>query len=170
MRRSFAVSVLLAWCVAALPAHAELGKWDHAANIKDAATRLAKLHRKEGSIGVLKFLDACYRTHMLAEAFSQGLEACMAQDYMHTQVLASVYSKLSPEQLKKTGAPTPQQMADGMGKRLVGAFTQYKISVTDAEEFKTLVDKNGFPIFIKAVFPKAAAEQPDRETSKDKKK
>ncbi len=170
MRSRFAVATFLcAWIAAALPAHAELGKWDHVANIKDAATRLAKLHRKEGSIGVLKFLDACYRTHMLAESFSKGLEACMAQDYMHTQVLASVYSKLSPEQLKKTGAPTPQQMADGMGKRLVGAFSQYKIGITDAEEFKKLVDKNGFPIFIKAVFPKAAAENPDAGASKDKK-
>lgn len=168
-----ATGFLLAALAAAAPAHAELGKWDHAANIKDAANRLAKLHRKEGSRGVLKFLDACYRTHMLAEKFSQGLEACMAQDYMHTQVLATVYSRLSPEAFKKTGAPSPQEMANGMGKRLVLAFTQYKIGIDDAEEFKKLVDKNGFPVFIKAVFPKAAAEPAPpaaMETPKDKEK
>lgn len=157
MSRAFVAVLVLAIAVpAALPARAELGAWNHRSNIKDAANRLAKLHRKEGSKGVLKFLDACYRTHLLAEKFSKGLEACMAQDYMHTQVLASVYSRLSPEALKKTGAPSPQEMADGMGKRMVLAFSQYKISVTDAEEFKTLVDKYGFPVFLKAVFPKAA--------------
>lgn len=156
-RRSILLAGLMGLALA-LPAEANLGKWDHTANIKDAAGRLAKLHRREGSKGVLKFLDACYRTHLLAEEFSQGLEACMAQDYMHTQVLATVYSRLPPETIKKMGAPTPQELADGMGKRLVGAFAQYKISVPDAEEFKKLVDTHGFPIFIKAVFPKAAGQ------------
>ena len=55
---------------------------------------LRLLHKREGSPGVLKFLDACYRTQLLASEFSQGLESCMAQDYMHTQVLAMVYSRI----------------------------------------------------------------------------
>ena len=40
-----------------------------------------------------------------------------------------------------------------MGQRFVAAFSQYKMSVKDAEAFKKLVDKNGMPVFVKAVFP-----------------
>ena len=138
--------------------------WDHAANIKDAAQRLAVLHKREGSKGVLKFLDACYRTHMLASEFSKGLEACMAQDYMHTQVLATIYSKLPEDQRKRLGAPSPASMAQGMGQRFTAAFSQYKVAGADAEEFKKRVDKYGFPVFVKAVFPKGTASVP--QTSK----
>ena len=154
---------MLLAATAAAPARAEIGAWDHNANIKDAAMRLGALHRREGSPGVLKFLDACYRTHMLASEFTKGLEACMAQDYMHTQVLATIYAKLPPEQREKSGAPSPQAMAEGMGRRFVAAFSQYKVAVPDAEDFKKRVDKYGFPIFIKAVFPKSAASPPDNK-------
>ena len=67
------LALLLALTVAS-SATAAKEAWDHVANIKDAATRLALLHRREGSPGVLKFLDACYRTQLLASEFSQGLE------------------------------------------------------------------------------------------------
>jgi hypothetical protein len=148
-----AVLVLFAGPVSAAP-----GKWDHAANIKDAAGRLALLHRREGSPGVLKFLDACYRTHLLASTFTQGLEACMAQDYMHTQVLATIYARLPAEQRAKTGAPSPEVIANGMGKRFVSAFSQYKVPVSEAEAFKKLIDSQGFPVFLKAVFPNSAGK------------
>jgi hypothetical protein len=160
----FAAVVLLTTQVSAAP-----GKWDHAANIKDAATRLANLHRREGSPGVLKFLDACYRTHLLASEFTRGLEACMAQDYMHTQVLATIYARLPAEQRAKSGVPSPQLIADGMGKRFVTAFSQYKVPVPEAEAFKKLVDTQGFPVFLKAVFPKLGAKpgaDPDKPADK----
>lgn len=155
------VAAVLLGIMLAAPAHAAPGTWDHAANIKDAAQRLAKLHKREGSTGVLKFLDACYRTHMLASDFSKGLESCMAQDYMHTQVLATIYSKLPPERLQRLGAPSPQRIADAMSTRFVAAFTQYKVSVADGEDFKKLVDTHGFPVFIKAVFPKGTPAEAD---------
>ncbi len=128
--------------------------WDHSENIKDAADRLATLHKREGSPGVIKFLDACYRTHLLASEFTRGLEACMAQDYMHSQVLATIYSKLPADQRQRLGAPSPDLIAKGMGQRFVVAFTQYRVAVVDAEFFKKLVDKHGFPVFLKSVFPK----------------
>jgi hypothetical protein len=139
--------------------------WNHVANIKDAANRLAELHKREGSPGVLKFLDACYRTHMLASEFSQGLEACMAQDYMHSQVLAKVYGAIPEADRLRMGTPSPEQIANGMGQRFVAAFAQYKMSVKDAEDFKKLVDKNGLPLFVNAVFPKRKpndSDAPDR--------
>jgi hypothetical protein len=157
-------AVVLGAFVAAT-AHAAKGDWDHAANIKDAAARLAELHKREGSAGVLKFLDACYRTHLLASEFTKGLEACMAQDYMHTQVLATIYSKLPEDERKRLGAPSPEAMAQGMNQRFVASFMQYKVTVAEAEDFKNLVNKYGFPVFVKAVFPKNpsggnAAEKP----------
>ena len=107
MRFKFQGLSTLAFAVClAVPADAAPGKWDHTANIKDAATRLAKLHRREGSSGVLTFLDACYRTHLLASSYTAGLEACMAQDYMHTQILAQIYARLPAEDRAKSGAPS----------------------------------------------------------------
>lgn len=152
--RRASAAVVLVTMLAANSAHAARGEWDHAANIKDAATRLAVLHKREGSQGVLKFLDACYRTHLLASDYTKGLEACMAQDYMHTQVLAIIYSKLPEAERKKLGAPSPDIMAQGMNQRFVTSFMQYKVTVADGEDFKKLVDKHGFPVFIKAIFPK----------------
>ncbi len=155
----------------AAPAFAEKASWDHVANVKDAADRLAKLHRVEGSKGVLKFLDACYRTHLLASTYTAGLESCMAQDYMHTQVLAQIYARLPPEERAKSGAPSPELIAQGMGQRFMVAFSQYKVSGAEAEAFKKNVDTHGLPIFLKAVFPKSnnsdAAPGADAEKKKN---
>jgi hypothetical protein len=127
--------------------------WDHVANVKDAAKRLADLHKREGSAGVLKFLDACYRTQMLSSKYTQGLESCMAQDYMHSQVLARIYAKIPQAERVRMGVPAPEDIAKGMGQRFVAAFSQYKISIKQAEAFKRMVDKDGMPLFMKAVFP-----------------
>jgi hypothetical protein len=155
------VALWLAVLAATPGASAAKEAWDHVANIRDAANRLAELHKREGSPGVLKFLDACYRTHMLASEFSQGLEACLAQDYMHSQVLARVYAAIPEADRQRMGTPSPEQIANGMGQRFVAAFSQYKMSVKDAEAFKKLVDKNGLPVFVKAVFPKRKPNDSD---------
>ena len=163
-----AAAVLTAMLVTG-SAFAARGDWDHAANIKDAAVRLAVLHKRAGSQGVLKFLDACYRTHLLASDYTKGLESCMAQDYMHTQVLAMIYSKLPEDERKKLGAPSPELMAKGMNQRFVTSFMQYKVTVADGEDFKKLVDKYGFPVFIKAIFPKEkSGEASDAKPSGEK--
>ncbi len=148
-----ALALLLLAVAVASPAAAAKEKWDHVANIKDAAARLAVLHNREGSAGVLKFLDACYRTQMLSSDYTQGMESCLAQDYMHSQVLAQIYARIPQEQRVRMGTPAPEDIARGMGERFVAAFSQYKISVKEADDFKKLVDKNGMPIFIKGIFP-----------------
>ncbi len=140
-------------------------EWDQAANIKDAAERLGKLHRQRGPRAAVQFIDACYRTNGLAESYTERFEACIAQDYMETQVLAQVYARLPDEQLKTMGAPTAQGLADGLGKRVVAAFTQYKISTEYAGNFKLLVDKHGFPVFIPLVFPKTGKAGEDAPAS-----
>lgn len=137
--------------------------WDRTANIKDAATRLGQLHRRGGSQAVLKFLDACYRTHMLASEFNQGLESCMAQDFMHTQVLAQIYARVPENELKSKNVPTPKLIADGMGQRFQAVFSQYKISKDDALAFQKRVANDGLPIFVAAVFPKGAPKEGARE-------
>lgn len=138
-----------------LPAHAAKPAWDQEANLKDAATRLAALQRRSGASGVLKFLDACYRTHLLASNFTQGLEACMAQDYMHSEVLAAIYAKLPAEARARPDVLKPEAIARAMNDRFVTIFAQYKISAKDSDAFKRAVEKHGFPIFLQAVFPKA---------------
>jgi hypothetical protein len=140
--------------------------WDQAANIKEAAERLGKLHRQRGPKAAIQFIDACYRTNGLAEAYNERFEACIAQDYMETQILAQVYSRLPDEQLKTMGAPTAQGLADGLGKRVVAAFSQYKISAEYAGSFKVLVDKHGFPVFLPIVFPKTGKPGADKTDPK----
>ena len=138
--------------IAPAPAFAK-ETWDRVANIKDSAKRLAELHKREGSQGVLKFLDACYRTQMLSSNYTPGLESCMAQDYMPSQVLARIYARIPQAERVRMGVPAPEDIANSMGQRFVAAFKQYKISVKEADAFRKLVDKNGMPIFIKSAFP-----------------
>lgn len=159
-----AAGLILGGLIAAHGAHAQGSiAWDRTANIKDAATRLGQLHRRGGSQAVLKFLDACYRTHMLASDFNQGLESCMAQDFMHTQVLAQIYARVSENDMKAKNIPTPKLIADGMGQRFQAVFTQYKISKDDALAFQKRVADDGLPIFVAAVFPKGAPKERARE-------
>lgn len=136
-------------------AQAAVPSWNQVANVKDAAQRLAKLHRSEGTQGVMKFLEACYKTHMLASEFTQGLEACMAQDYMHSQELAAIYSKVPEADRVRLKAPSPELISGTMAKRFEAVFEQYHIDKADAEKFKKAVDQYAFPIFLKAVFQKA---------------
>ena len=154
-----ALWIVVSIAIAGSAVHAASGTWDRAANIKDAAKRLGALHRREGSPGVLKFLDACYRTHMLASDFSKGLEACMAQDFMHSQVLATIYSKVPDDQRARLHAPSPELIARGMQQRFAAAFAQYRIATADVDVFKVLVEKQGMPVFLKAVFPNSAKPQ-----------
>ena len=137
-----------------VPAHAAKPAWDQTANIKEAANHLAKLHRAQGSQGVIKFLDACYRTHTLASEFNRGLEACMAQDYMHSQILAVIYAKVTPEDRAKSNFPSPEFIAKTMSARFASVFAQYKFTANETDALKKAVDTHGFPLFLKAVFPK----------------
>ena len=82
-------------------------KWDQVANIKEAATRLAQMQRTQGATKAFVFIDACYRTHSLSSEYTKAFEACIAQDYLETQILALIYSRMSPDALKRTGAPSP---------------------------------------------------------------
>jgi hypothetical protein len=45
-----------------------------------------------------------------------------------------------------------------MGRRVVAAFNQYKVGTVEAEAVRAEVDKHGFPVFLKIVFPNAASE------------
>lgn len=129
--------------------------WDQAANIREAAQRLGALQRTRGAKGAYEFIGACYKTQGLAETYAAPFEACIAQDYMQTQVLALIYSRLSAQQLQTMHAPTPAELAQSMGQRVDAAFSQYKIPATYANDFKKMVDKHGFPVFLAMVFPNA---------------
>ncbi len=140
--------------------------WDRAANIKDAAERIARIQRVKGAEGAIKFIDACYRTHGLAENYSAAFEGCIAQDYLETKLLTRIYSRLPHETLKKLNAPTAEALAQAMGRRVVAAFRQYKVPAADADAFKELVDQHGLTAFLKIVFPEAEAEIDAREKTK----
>jgi hypothetical protein len=98
-RTLFVLAVLLGAPMLGAPvawAAAEKPDWDQVANIKDAATRLAQMQRRQGAKRAFAFIDACYRTHSLSSKYTKAFEACIAQDYLETQVLAMIYSRLQP--------------------------------------------------------------------------
>ncbi len=142
--------------IAALPAQAAKTKrdWNQVENVKGAAKRLGDMHRRQGAEATLKFLEACYKTHMLAERYTEGLESCMAQDYMLSQMLAVIYSRVPPDKLKDMKAPTADIIANSMRGRFQAIFQQYKFTQDQADDLRKAVDKHGMPIFIKTVFPK----------------
>jgi hypothetical protein len=129
--------------------------WDQVANIKDAALRLAQMQRTQGASRAFTFIDACYKTHSLSSAYTKAFEACIAQDYLETQVLALIYSRLSPEALKRMGAPTPAMLSESMNRRVNSAFDTYKIPSERVLAFRKNVDEHGFPLFFQALFPDA---------------
>jgi hypothetical protein len=140
--------------------------WDRVATIKGAAERLGFLHRARGAKAAYELIDNCYRTHSLAEKYGEGFETCIAQDYLETKVLTQVYARLPPDQLKKLGAPSPAMLADAMGRRITGAFLQYKMPLSYAEDLKVLVDTHGLPIFLAIVFPDAIRAAPGAKPEK----
>ena len=135
-------------------------KWDQVENIKEAATRLAQMQRTQGATKAFTFIDACYRTHSLSSDYTKAFEACIAQDYLETQILALIYSRMSPEALKRTGAPSPQMLAESMSRRVGAAFGKYKITPEQVATFKKNVDEHGFPLFFQALFPDAKMPVP----------
>lgn len=151
--------------------------WDQVANIKDAAERIAKLQQSKGADAVMRFIDACYRTHALASTYSASLESCIVQDYLETKFLTRIYAGLPSEVLTKIRAPSPELLGQAMGQRIVAAFNQYKVPVKEAEDLKSQVDIHGAPVFLKIVLPQAGDDidkinslKMPRQEGKEKKK
>jgi hypothetical protein len=160
--RSGGARALLAICAAGLlgigatsAAAAQDPAWNQVDNIKDAALRLAQIQRTQGATKAFTFIDACYRTHSLSSEYTKAFEACIVQDYLETQILALVYSRVDPESLKRMGAPSPDMLAQTMTRRVGAAFAQYKVSKERIAEFKRNMDEHGFPLFFKTLFPDA---------------
>ena len=136
-------------------------KWDQVENIKEAATRLAQMQRTQGATKAFVFIDACYRTHSLSSDYTKAFEACIAQDYLETQILALIYSRMSPDALKRMGAPTPRAC---WRERWAGASARPSPSTRSPSEqiaaFKRNVDEHGFPLFFQSLFPDAKMPVP----------
>lgn len=155
--------VLAVAMTAGPPARAVAAKaaWNQIENVKGAARRLGVMQRRQGSEATLKFLEACYKTHMLAEKYTEGLESCMAQDYMLSQMLAVIYAKVPIEKLNAMKAPSSDVIARAMRGRFQSIFRQYKITQKQADNLKKAVDEYGMPAFIKIVFPNTDKKKDD---------
>lgn len=146
----------------------EAATWDQAASIRGAAERLGRLHRARGAKAAYELIDNCYRTHSLASTYTEGFETCIAQDYLETRTLMQVYARMPPDALQKLGVPSPQQLAESMGRRVSAAFHQYKKSQAYADQVRALIDQHGMPVFLSIVFPEAV-KAIEEKNSKEKK-
>ncbi len=79
---------------------------------------------RQGATKAFVFIDACYKTHSLSSEYTKAFEACIAQDYLETQILALIYSRMPPEALKRMGAPSPQLLAADHGPARDGCLRQ----------------------------------------------
>ena len=129
---------------------------------EEAAQRLSMLHKRSGSEGVLKFLDACYRTHTIATNFSAALEGCMAQDYVHSRVLVAVYARVPEAVRAERKLPSPEAIAGAMNSRFAAIFEQYKLKPNDVEALQAAFETHGVPIFVKSAFPGTDATGGDK--------
>lgn len=141
----------------AAPVQAAGPDWDRTENVREAATQLVKRHKASGSNGVIKFLDACYRTHMLASKYSRAIEGCLAQDYIHSRVLVAIYAKLPDAARADPKLPSAADIAKAVNGRFITIFQQYKVSVKDADALKAAIEQHGVPVFLKERFPAPAA-------------
>ena len=87
-------------------------------------------------------------------------------------MLATIYGRLPPGERARLNAPSPELIEKGMRQRFAAAFSQYRVAIAEVDEFKTLVDKHGLPVFLRAVFPKQAAPEasPGKSGADGKKK
>ncbi|WP_072392602.1 hypothetical protein [Hyphomicrobium sp. CS1GBMeth3] len=162
---------MAAWAAGEAPAidQPETAGWDQVASIRGAAERLGRLHRAKGAKAAYELIDNCYKTHSLSSKYGEGFESCIAQDYLETRTLVQVYSRMPPEMLEKHGVPSPQMLAESMGKRISMAFGQYKKSQAYADNVKRIVDEHGLPVFLALVFPEAVKAVQDKQ-AKEKEK
>lgn len=130
--------------------------WDRIANVKAAAQQIGEIQKTKGVDAAYKFISACYKTHGLSSQYSRWFEGCIAQDYIQSRTLALVYERLPAAQLKTMGAPSATEVIEALRRRLGAAFAQYKIPPADGQAFLTIVEAQGIPIFMKAVFPEQA--------------
>lgn len=137
--------------------------WDRVATIKSAAERLVVMHRKNGSTGVLKFLDACYKTQMLAGKYNEGVESCLAQDYMHSKVLSMIYARVPQGDKAPKNIPSAHQITRGLGQRYAAVFNQYGMGATEAKALQALVEKHGMDIFQSGVLPGTKGKAKDKK-------
>jgi hypothetical protein len=154
---SAAVSLAAASAASAAPASYD---WDRVANVRVAAKQIGEIQVAQGADKAFEFINNCYKTHSLANAYSKYFEGCIAQDLMLMEALAAIYSRVAPDQLRKTGAPTVQQLQQALNHRIAGAYATYDMPPTEVQGLKKIVDTHGMPVFLKIVFPKTGnAEQ-----------
>ena len=133
-------------------------KWDQVENIKEAATRLAQMQRTQGATKAFVFIDACYRTHSLSTDYTKAFEACIAQDYLETQVLALIYSRMSPDAAEEDGcADAARCWRQSMGRRVGAAFVQVQDHARSDRHLQTQRRRARLP----AVLPGAVSRRQD---------
>lgn len=128
-------------------------EWDQIDNIKNAASRIARIQRIKGAEAALQLISDCYKTHTLFTDYSQGFEACLIQDHLQTRALVEVYSRLQPDALKRIGAPSGESLMRANVARFAVSLGKYKFPKTYARDLRKLANEHGWPVFVAIVFP-----------------
>lgn len=155
---------------AAVAASSVTPSWDRPKSIKEAAQRIAVLHRSKGPKAAYQFIDACYRTHGLASNYSEPFESCLVQDYLITKMLVQVYARVPEEARNQLNVASPDVLADAMGQRMAAALKNYGLGASHGEEVQKLTEEHGLPVFLSVVFPEAMQEREKKQNEKKQEK
>jgi hypothetical protein len=167
VRNAVAATLVLAVAVLAAPAldaraAAPKYDWDRVANVKEAARQIGEIQAAQGADKAFQFINACYKTHSLASAYSKYFEGCIAQDLMLMEALAAIYSRADAGALRRAGAPTVEQLQRSLNQRIGGAYATYNIPPAEVQSLKKIVDTHGMPVFLKVLFPPDAPATPKK--------
>jgi hypothetical protein len=128
---------------------------DRVANINKAAAEIAAIQEKSGANGAFAAINECYQRELaVAKSLTRGLETCMTQDIIVSNITAVFYGQMSENARKMAKVPEPGAVKDAMIQRVVGTARRFKVPEEDAREFRRLVQQHGMQAYGQTRFPK----------------
>ena len=107
-------------------------------------------------------MGAAADSHALAYASRHGAYATAnGSAWASDGATEAIYSRVAPDQLRKTGAPSVEQLQRSLNQRIAGAYGTYNMAPTEVQGLKKIVDTHGMPVFLKIVFPKSGDAEPE---------
>lgn len=138
--------------------------WDRVQTIRQAAQRIAVVHRSKGPAAAYKLIDACYRTHSLADLYTEGMEICIVQDYLQTQMVTRVIERMAPGTLARSGVQSPKELRKIMQIRIGKTLKMFDMPPTFGTEVMKLAEKHGSPVYLAVLFPEALRQHNKKES------
>jgi hypothetical protein len=96
---------------------------DRAANVVKAAVEIGFIQRRGGANAAFGAIKQCYDRELeVANSLTQGVETCITQDLLVSQMTAAFYRGISAEGRKKAGVAEPEEIQKVVTLRVLAIF------------------------------------------------